>query len=329
MKKVLCVGTLIADIINEKIDCLPSEGECVFAEVSLSLGGNAFSSSVNFKRLLNPKSNVYCYGLVGSDMIGSLFENKLREEGVLCNITKNPNSKTSCNMILQEKNRDRRYIFNEGANTSASKEDVIKIIQQIKPDVVVFGELPSLGLVGKNFLELMDYIKTHSNALICLDTLVNAEEDYSWLGENWNKIDIIHCNYGEGLHITKNKSHIEICSWFMKNGVSLSVVSDGKNGCYFGFKDITEYVPSFNAKEIDATGAGDAMMAGIVTKILELNDESIVDVKSIGLDSIREVVVYGSACGCNAIGSIGCVSDICKEKIESIVKNGNKAECAL
>lgn len=329
MKKVLCVGTLIADIINEKIDYLPSEGECVTAEVSLTLGGNAFSSSVNFKRLLNPESMVYCYGLIGSDMIGSLFENNLREEGVFCNILKIPNRKTSCNIILQEKNRDRRYIFNEGANTSASKEDVIKIVQQIKPDVAVFGELPSLGLVGNNFLEMIDYIKTHSDSLICLDTLVNAEEDYSWLSGNWDKIDIVHCNYGEGLHITKKTTHFEICSWYIKNGVQLPIVSDGENGCYFGYKDEIELVPSFKAKEIDATGAGDAMMAGVISRLLESNDRPVIDVNSVGMETIREMVVFGSACGCYAIGSIGCVSDICKEKIENIVKTGIKAGCAL
>lgn len=180
MKKVLCVGTLIADIINEKIECLPTEGQCVTAEVSLNLGGNAFSSSVNFKRLLNSESMVYCYGLIGSDMIGSLFENKLREEGVICSIARIPGRKTSCNIILQGKGRDRRYIFNEGANTSARKEEVIKIAQQIEPDVVVFGELPSLRLVGSHFLKLIDYIKSNHNSLICIDTLINVEEDYGW-----------------------------------------------------------------------------------------------------------------------------------------------------
>lgn len=329
MKKVFCVGTLIADIINEKIDCLPSEGQCVTAEVSLNLGGNAFSSSVNFKRLLDPESRVYCYGLIGSDMIGSLFENKLREEGVICSIVRIPDRKTSCNIILQEKGRDRRYIFNEGANTSARKEDVIKIVQQIEPDVVVFGELPSLRLVGSCFLELIDYIKSNHNSLICLDTLINAEEDYGWLDGSWDKIDIVHCNYGEGLHITKNKTQLEICSWFINKGVPLPVVSDGENGCYFGYKDVIEHVPPFKAEEIDATGAGDSMMAGIVTRLLETNDEPVIDINRIGLDRIRETIVYGSACGCYAIGSIGCVSDISKEKIESIVKIGNKTGCAL
>lgn len=104
---------------------------------------------------------------------------------------------------------------NEGANISARKEDIIKLVQQIEPDVVVLGELPSLRLVGSHFLELIDYINSNHNSLVCLDTLVNAEEDYGWLDGNWDKIDIVHCNYGEGLHITKEKTHLDICSWFI------------------------------------------------------------------------------------------------------------------
>ena len=195
--------------------------------------------------------------------------------------------------------------------------------------MVVFGELPSLRLVGSHFLELIDYIKSNLNSLICLDTLINAEEDYGWLDGNWSKIDIVHCNYGEGLHITKEKTQFEICSWFKNKGVPLPVVSDGENGCYFGYKDVIEHVPPFKAEEVDATGAGDSMMAGIITKLLETNDKPVVDISRIGLDRIREAIVYGSACGCYAIGSIGCVSDINKEKIESIVKIGNKTGCAL
>lgn len=104
----------------------------------------------------------------------------------------------------------------------------------------------------------------------------------------------------------------------------MPVVSDGENGCYFGFKGAFEHVPSFKSEEIDATGAGDAMMAGIVTRLLEANDATAVDINSNGLDTIREMIVYGSACGCYAVGSIGCISDISREKIENIIKSGTK-----
>lgn len=325
MNKILCVGTLIADIINEKVTRLPNAGECITSEVSLNLGGNAFSSSVNIKRLSAPDNYVYCYGLIGADAVGTLFENNLKEEGVISHISKIPTKKTSCNIILQEKDKDRRYIFNEGANLSATKEEIMKIAQETNPDIIMFGEMPSLGIAGDGFIELVNFIKTYTNSIICLDTLINGDEDYNWLIGNWNKIDIVHCNYGEGMHITKNTSHTEICSWFLKNGVTLAIVSNGEWGCHFGYNNAVEHVPAFNAVEIDATGAGDAMMAGIITKFLDYDT----DINKMESDMIRKMIVYGSACGSYAVGSIGCISDISREKIENIITTQKKTGCAL
>lgn len=204
---------------------------------------------------------------------------------MICYLSKVSSKKTSCNIILQEHEKDRRYIFDAGANLSATKEEIMKIAQEIKPDIIVFGEIPSLGIVGNRFIELVNFIKTHTDSIICLDTLVNNEEDYNWLVGDWNKIDIVHCNYGEGMHITKCASLPEICSWFLRKGVNLAIVSNGEMGCYFGHNNAVEYVPSFKVCERDATGAGDAMMAGIITKLLDYGT----NLKNIKIDIIRKM----------------------------------------
>jgi sugar/nucleoside kinase (ribokinase family) len=214
LRSVLCVGTLIMDIINAKVDHLPEESECVTAAVSMNFGGSAFSMSVNLRRLATQDLIVTCYGPVGQDELGDLFENRLKREGVICCLDRIRDKKTSCNMILQEKDKDRRYIFDEGANASASKEKVLAIINQVKPDVLVLGEVPSLGLVGMDLIEIIDYAKQHYHSLVYLDLLVTAEESYGWLADHWHQIDIIHCNYGEGAHITGNETAPEICAWF-------------------------------------------------------------------------------------------------------------------
>lgn len=122
---------------------------------------------------------------------------------------------TSCNIILQEHNKDRRYIFCEGANTSITKDKIIKVIDDIRPDVIIFGEMPSIGIINKDFIDLIIYAKEHYKSLIYADLLVNAEESYDWLMGYWDKLDMIHCNYGEGTVITKEQKLHDICKWFM------------------------------------------------------------------------------------------------------------------
>jgi fructokinase len=318
MKKILCVGTLIADIIHEKVDRLPNEGECISTRVSLNLGGNAYSSTVNLMRLSTDNITVHCYGLIGEDNIGSLFESALAKEGVVCHFNRVPDKKTACNLILQEEGKERRFLLDAGANVSAKQRDILRLIDQIKPDVVVFGELPSLGIVGSEFLEIVNYIKSIRDCIICLDTLVTPEEDYGWMKSNWNKIDIVHCNVGEGIHISQTKTSPEICAWFIKNGVGLSIVSEGEKGCYFGHQNQMEHLSALQVKELDATGAGDAMLAGIITKLLEQKANNLAELKP---TQVRDMVEYGSACGAFAVRSIGCVSDISKSKVLDLMNS--------
>lgn len=325
MSKVLCVGTLIIDIINKKIERIPNEGETVTTEVSLNLGGNAYSSSVNIKRLAPQEMQVYCYGRIGTDALGSLFENGLNKEGVICRLSKVPEKKTSCNIILQEKGKERRYIFDAGANSSAVQEDLLKTIDEIEPDSIIFGEIPTIGMVGPEFVEIVNYVKAHYNSLVILDLLAHAGEDYGWIGGNWSNFDVVHCNFWEGRQVTKQATLKEICQFFLDKGVILPIVSDGQNGCRYGYRNRINQVQAFTTEEIDATGAGDALLAGIVKGLLELQDDNRINIKNIDHDILEKIVTYGSACGAIAVGALGCVNDISVEMVESLL--GRKSIC--
>lgn len=78
----------------------------------------------------------------------------------------------------------------------------------------------------------------------------------------------------------QEKSFVQKCkhTFGMSLDVPFPVVSDGENECYFGYKDVFEHVPPFKAEEIDATGAGDSMVAGIVKSLLETNDGPVIDI---------------------------------------------------
>ncbi|MBN2394467.1 MAG: carbohydrate kinase family protein [Anaerolineae bacterium] len=319
MNKVLCVGTLIIDIINAKVAKLPQEGECVTTEVTLNLGGNAYNASVNLSRLASEGTSVYCYGLVGEDDLGDLFESELEREGVTGLLSRVPGKKTSCNVILQEKGKERRYLFDEGANASASKEHLLDTIKQIQPDVLVLGELPSLGLIGADLIEIVDYAKKAYGSLVFLDLLVGPGQTYDWLSNNWSLIDIVHCNDWEGRYVTQQTTLPEICRWFVKNGVSLPVISDGANGCYYGHRDQVHHQPAFETEELDATGAGDAMTAGILTRLLELPYERKLTVNDIPPQTMADIITFASACGAIAVSALGCVGGISRDVVENLI----------
>ncbi len=318
--KILCIGTLIMDIINSKVNQLPKEGECIIAEsISLKPGGSAYSTSVNLSRLAPDHTEIYCLGTVGDDHVGHIFGQELTEEGVISYLFTDGSKSTSCNIILQEQGKDRRYIFCEGANTSITKGRIFEVIDFVKPDVIVLGEMPSLGVVNKEFIEIIRYAKEQYQSMIYIDLLVNAEESYLWLMGSWDKLDVIHCNQGEGMTITKEKNLHDICKWFLDQGVTLALVSDGDKGCCYGFNDQVNFIPSFHAVEVDATGAGDAMTAGTIAKLTEACKSHNLQIWELSQELIAEIVRYGCACGAIAVSALGCISDISKDKVNRLL----------
>jgi sugar/nucleoside kinase (ribokinase family) len=316
MKNILCVGTLIADVISQKLEVIPIAGESVDAEVSLCPGGSGYSSSANIKRLVGEDVGVHCYGLVGIDGLGEILEKELKEEGVICHLSRIAGQKTSCNMILQTKEEDRRYIFFEGANSFASSSDVIDVISRVNPDILVLGEMPSLGLVGPSLLEIIRRAKK-TESLVCLDALTD-ENGYECLINDWHLIDVLHCNYTEGRSITKKNNLSEMCYWFLERGVALPVISDGKEGSVYGYKDQTHHLPVFEVEEVDATGAGDAMLAGIISGLIRILDGEG-DIRNVDVEKIKRSCIYGSASGAVAVRSFGCVTDISPLKVQELI----------
>lgn len=318
MPRIACFGTLIVDIITAKLARMPSSGECVGGSASIHLGGNSYSVSVNLKRLFQSSAEVVCVGSIGDDAFGAMFESALRKEGVEVSARRSTTRGTSSNLILQVRGEDRRYIFDEGANACLSERDVLEEIRRIDPGIVVFGEIPSIGLSGEPFRTILRDAGGNGSRLVVVDTLVSASEDYSWMRDAWASVDILHCNLGEGRHVTKEQEPLAICRWFRDRGVGLAVVSDGENGMHYMHGDRSGHAHPFEVVEVDATGAGDATLAGILFGICDEVGIAAFKQGRIDQDALDRILRLGSACGSLAVRSMGCIGDISRQAAQAI-----------
>ena len=69
---------------------------------------------------------------------------------------------------------------------------------------------------------------------------------------------------------------------------------------------------------MDATGAGDALCAGVVHKLLELNVAE--DIHKLSRDKLIEVLITGQAVGAVATTAVGCVEGVSKDKVEQLIR---------
>lgn len=105
----------------------------------------------------------------------------------------------------------------------------------------------------------------------------------------------------------------------LDNGVKLAIVSDGAHGSFYGYHDQIKHIPAYQAEEIDATGAGDAMTAGFITRLLESQAGEVIDIQDIDEQVISQSLRFASVGGAVAVETMGCIGDISRVKVENMM----------
>ena len=75
------------------------------------------------------------------------------------------------------------------------------------------------------------------------------------------------------------------------DGLTLLLVTEGKAGCRYYTNDFSGRVDGMKVDAVDATGAGDAFMAGFLSKLV--SDTSLCQRE----DDLREALLFANACG--------------------------------
>jgi fructokinase len=94
-----------------------------------------------------------------------------------------------------------------------------------------------------------------------------------------------------------------------KAGVKLPIVTLGEKGATFLWQDKQVHVPAPPAQRVDATGAGDGFMAGLLYGLTRLYpDAEAMDRATVG--EIRELVTFGCAVGARVVEQVGAVGGL-------------------
>ena len=135
MKKVACVGILVADAIVEPVNGYPEKGLLTHVNsITMHSGGNAMTASINLTKL-GVDANVI--GCVGNDIFGTFLIDCLNKAGVKTSGVKISDAvQTSSSIALIDgETKDRTFLHCVGTNGVFSIDDIdFSVIE--KSDIV-------------------------------------------------------------------------------------------------------------------------------------------------------------------------------------------------
>ena len=78
-------------------------------------------------------------------------------------------------------------------------------------------------------------------------------------------------------------------------------------------------MPAFKVECVDATGAGDAFSAGLITYINGLEGMTLKDRLDGNNNSLNAMIMYAAACGAAAVTEKGCHDGVSEMKVSNLI----------
>lgn len=270
---VVVAGLAVADIIGRPIDLksFPRPGGLKFLDsVTLTTGGNVSNVGIDLAKL---GFNVAAITRVGNDSLGRFITQHYRAHGIDTEgVIVDAKDQTSATMVCVGSDGERSFLHTRGCMANFRARDVLDHLSLIKKArILAFGYLGLLPETEKEFGMMFRTVKEKTGVNILLDTGGRPRASIRALKQFLPWIDYFLPSYEEAVELTGKTEPEEIVRFLQKAGASGVVgVKIGKKGAYLAKGESAWVVrsPRVN-KVVDATGAGDAFVAGFLAATLK------------------------------------------------------------
>lgn len=291
---IVCLGELL-------VDMFPAELGRRLVEVSAfrpKPGGAPANVAVAAARL---GAQAAFIGKVGNEAFGHHLTDVLRQERVdVRGLRFDEEARTGMAFIAMPDENTAEFVFyrNPGADMRLRPDELDrKLLQETR--AFHFGSL-SLG-VEPSRSATMEAVKIarRAGALISFDvnyrpTLwTSPEEAYDRVMAVVPYVNLLKVNEVE-LALLGGSENMDVATRrLLESGPELCVVTLGPDGSYFRIGEGGEHIPAFKVETVDATGCGDAFIAGLLCRLVA--DVNWRDQLSVA--RMREILRYANAVG--------------------------------
>jgi sugar/nucleoside kinase (ribokinase family) len=273
---VVVAGLAVADIIGRPVDLknLPKRGALKLIDsITLTTGGNVSNVGIDLAKL---GFGVGAITRVGDDSLGRFITQHYRTFGIdIEGVSVDARAQTSATMVSVDKTGERTFLHTRGCMKNFRAEDVLSRLSFLhSARILAVGYLGLLPETEKEFERLFRTVKEKTSVRILLDSAASPRVTTRALRGFLPYVDFFIPSYEEAVLITGCKTPESIVEFLRRAGAPQVVgVKLGARGCYISDGRHAEYVKGRTVKRVvDATGAGDAFIAGFIAGILKEMD---------------------------------------------------------
>ena len=170
MKKVACVGILVADVIVEPVTKYPEKGILELVNsITMHNGGNAMTASINLRKI---GVESYMVGMVGADMFGEFLKGRLSDAGVdVEGLKVSDSDQSSASVLMIDTTGERSFFHCKGTNAVFSENDI---------DYDVIAKCEAVFVTGTFLMDAFDGEETKNFLRRCKNMGKTTFLDVCW-----------------------------------------------------------------------------------------------------------------------------------------------------
>ncbi len=260
---VLSLGIFVVDVLGRTINQFPDKGKLIlFDELETHAGGCANNTAIALARL---GISVGAMGNIGRDDFGNLVLRTLQENGVdTTGMSRDAHVNTSFTFVAIASDGERSFCHYIGANAELSEDNLAWDIIKNTKILHIGGALVMPNFDGQPMANVLRKSKAHG-ITTSLDTAWDATGKWLEILEPClSYVDIFLPSLAEAQHLTGKTEPSNIAASLLRYGIHTVAIKIGEQGSYVRTADEEIFVPAYNVNVIDATGAGDAYVAGFL-----------------------------------------------------------------
>ncbi|MCX6132247.1 MAG: sugar kinase [Ignavibacteriales bacterium] len=270
---VVVAGLALADIIGRPVEFNkpPKRGTLrLIDSITLTTGGNVSNVGIDLARL---GFRVGAITRVGNDPIGRFVIQHYRTFGMDTEgVTIDAKAQTSATIVGVGADGERTFLHTRGCMKNFRAQDILSRIPLIqKASIIAIGYLGLLPETEKEFKHLFRTLKHETSVKILLDTAASPHVTAKDLKGFMPYVDYFIPSYEEAVALTGRKTPESIVDALFDAGAPHIVgVKLAERGCYISDGRHGKMVKATRVKRVvDATGAGDAFVAGFIAGTLK------------------------------------------------------------